>query len=150
MIVATGQRWTISDGRSELPLTGQTVSDSRGRRAGTDGFWAAHHDFGRPLPAPQPWLVGAGRAGEVVVNVLLPFAYALGQAASETALAERALAIYRLYPSGPPNRVVREMAVQVGGADGPKLARGACRQQGLIHLYRHWCDSRDCARCAAG
>ena len=83
------------------------------------------------------------------VNVLLPCAYALGQAASDDRLSARALALYRRYPSGPPNRVVREMAVQVGGADGLKLARGACRQQGLIHLYRHWCDSRDCARCAA-
>jgi hypothetical protein len=118
-------------------------------RVTDDGYWAAHHDFGRRLPTPQPWLVGAGRAGEVVVNVLLPCAYALGPAASDDRLSARALALYRRYPSGPPNRVVREMAVQVGGADGLKLARGACRQQGLIHLYRHWCDSRDCARCAA-
>jgi Protein of unknown function (DUF2851) len=118
-------------------------------RAEDDGFWATHHDFGRPLAVPQPWLVGAGRAGEVVVNALLPFAYALGQATAEKALSERALSLYRRYPSGPPNRVVREMALQVGGADGPRLARGACRQQGLIHLYRHWCDSRDCSRCAA-
>jgi hypothetical protein len=84
------------------------------------------------------------------VNVVLPFAYALGQATSERVLSERALTLYQRYPSGPPNRVVREMALQVGGAAGPKLARGACRQQGLIHLYRHWCDTRDCARCAAG
>ncbi|MFN8636316.1 MAG: DUF2851 family protein [Chloroflexota bacterium] len=118
-------------------------------RADDDAYWASHHDFGKPLPAPQPWLVGAGRAAEIVVNVLLPFGYALGQATSDTALSERALAIYRRYPSGPPNRVVREMAFQVGGADGPRLARGACRQQGLIHLYRHWCDTRDCASCAA-
>lgn len=119
-------------------------------RVPDDGFWATHHDFGRPLAKAQPWLVGAGRAGEVAVNVLLPFAYALGQASSDRALSARALELYRRYPSGPPNRVVREMAVQVGGAAGPKLARGACRQQGLIHLYRHWCDTRDCARCAAG
>jgi hypothetical protein len=119
-------------------------------RVPDDGFWATHHDFGRSLPTPRPWLVGAGRAGEVVINVLLPFAYALGQAASDTTLSERALALYRCYPSGPPNRVVREMALQVGGAAGPGLARGACRQQGLIHLYRHWCDTRDCARCTAG
>jgi len=118
-------------------------------RVDDDAFWATHHDFGRPLKESQPWLVGAGRAGEVVINVLLPFCYALGQADGDRALSERALAVYRRYPSGPPNRVVREMAVQVGGADGPKLARGACRQQGLIHLYRHWCDTRDCQRCAA-
>jgi hypothetical protein len=118
-------------------------------RTAEDAFWAGHHDFGKPLPAPLPWLVGAGRAAEIVVNVLLPFGYALGQAISDTALSERALAIYRRYPAGSPNRIVREMALQVGGADGPKLARGACRQQGLIHLYRHWCDSRDCQSCAA-
>jgi hypothetical protein len=119
-------------------------------RVHDDAFWATHHDFGKPLKEPRPWLVGAGRAGEVAVNVLLPFCYALGQATSDRTLSERALAVYRRYPSGPPNRVVREMAVQVGGADGPRLARGACRQQGLIHLYRHWCDTRDCAGCAAG
>ena len=110
-------------------------------------FWARHHDFGRPLATPQPWLVGAGRATEVVINVVLPFAYALGQISSDAALSERALRLYRRYPSGPPNRVQREMARQVGGADGARLARGACRQQGLIHLYRHWCDTRDCANC---
>jgi hypothetical protein len=81
--------------------------------------------------------------------VLLPFAYAFGQGTSEKALSERALTLYRCYPSGPPNRVVREMALQVGGVAGPKLARGACRQQGLIHLYRHWCDARDCEHCPA-
>jgi len=113
-----------------------------------DAFWATHHDFGRPLKTPQPSLVGAGRAGEIVINVLLPFGYALGQASGDRALSERALSIYQRYPSGPPNRVVREMAVQVGGAAGLKLARGACRQQGLIHLYRHWCDTRDCANCS--
>lgn len=110
-------------------------------------FWATYHDFGRPLPSPQRWLVGAGRAAEVVINVVLPFAYALGQASGDAVLSERALDVYRRYPSGPPNRVVREMALQVGGTAGSRLAKGACRQQGLIHLYRHWCDTRDCAHC---
>lgn len=119
-------------------------------RAADGSFWAHHQDFGRLLAAPQPWLVGAGRAAEVVVNAVLPFAYAYGQAAGDPALSARALALYRAYPSGPPNRVVREMAVQVGGPSGARLARGACRQQGLIHLYRHWCDPHDCASCAAG
>ena len=97
-------------------------------RAEEDDFWSRHHDFGRPLPTPQPWLVGAGRAGEVVVNVLLPFAFALGQASSGSgaggqALSERALALYRRYPSGPPNRLrrlslpLRPMAERHAGAE---------------------------------
>ena len=33
-------------------------------------------DFGRAAPSARPWLLGSGRAGEVVVNVLLPFLHA--------------------------------------------------------------------------
>jgi Protein of unknown function (DUF2851) len=62
-------------------------------RAEDGGFWSRHHDFGRPLPTPRPWLVGAGRASEVVINVVLPFAYALGQATSDPSLSERALGL---------------------------------------------------------
>jgi hypothetical protein len=118
-------------------------------RAEPRDFWSVHYDFGVLSATPRPWLIGVGRAGEVAINVLLPFAYALGQSTGDAALSDRALALYRRYPSGPPNRVLREMARQVGGEDGARLARGACRQQGLIHLYRHWCDARDCAHCAA-
>ncbi len=117
-------------------------------RAG-DSFWPRHFDFGRPAPGPRPWLVGLGRAGEVAVNVLLPFLHALGQACDDQGLSERALALYLRYPPTPPNRVTREMARQVGGPGGAASARTACRQQGLIHLFRHWCDSHDCDRCPA-
>ena len=41
-------------------------------RAEEDDFWSRHHDFGRPLPTPQPWLVGAGRAGEVELPGIVP------------------------------------------------------------------------------
>ncbi len=82
--------------------------------------------------------------------MLLPFLYALGQASGDALLSERAVALYRAYPSTAPNRVTREMALQLGGPRGAVVARGACRQQGLIHLYRHWCDAHDCQNCLAG
>jgi hypothetical protein len=122
----------------------------RWRTRASDPFWPTHYDFGRASPGARPWLIGGGRAGEVAVNVLLPFLHALGQAADDPALSERALALYRRYPATAPNRVTVEMARQLGGPDGAKAARTACRQQGLIHLYRHWCDARDCDRCPAG
>jgi hypothetical protein len=116
----------------------------------SDAFWSWHFDFGRASPSARPWLIGSGRAGEVAVNVLLPFLHALGRAGDDAALAERALTLYRRYPATAPNRVTREMARQLGGPDGAASARGACRQQGLIHLYHHWCGAHDCARCPAG
>ncbi len=114
-----------------------------------DPFWGGHFDFGRACPSARPWLIGSGRAGEVAVNVVLPFLHALGQASDDTRLSERALALYRRYPPTAPNRVTREMVRQLGGDAGAAQARTACRQQGLIHLYRHWCDARDCQHCPA-
>jgi len=112
----------------------------------SEPFWWRHFDFGRASPSARPWLIGSGRAGEVAVNVLLPFLHALGRAGDDAALAERALALYRRYPATAPNRVTREMARQLGVADGAASARTACRQQGLIHLYRHWCDAQASAK----
>ncbi|MDE2940805.1 MAG: DUF2851 family protein, partial [Chloroflexota bacterium] len=40
-----------------------------------DGFWVSHLDFHRPSSG-APALVGAGRAGEILANVLLPYLYA--------------------------------------------------------------------------
>ena len=121
----------------------------RWRVQATDPFWPRHFDFGQAAPSARPWLVGSGRAGEVAVNVLLPFLHALGSSADDPTLARRALGLYRRYPSTSSNRVTREMARQLGGARGAASARGACRQQGLIHLYRHWCGRRDCVHCPA-
>lgn len=115
-----------------------------------DRFWPVHYDFGRAAQGARPWLIGSPRAGEVAVNVLLPFLHALGQHRGDARLSERALDLYRRYPATAPNRVTREMARQLGGDDGAAHARTACRQQGLIHLFKHWCDAHDCGRCPAG
>lgn len=119
----------------------------RWRVRAADPFWTTHYDVGRPTSGEHAWLVGAGRADEVAVNVLLPFLDALGRASADAALSERVVALYRAYPSTAPNRVTREMARQLGGPRGATVARGACRQQRLIHLYRRWCDAHDCTTC---
>ena len=87
--------------------------------------------------------IGRGRACEMVVNVLLPFSYAVGGARSRPG--RRALALYRAFPRLDDNRVSREMAQQAG--IGAALASSARRQQGLIHLYRRFCLDRRCRRC---
>jgi hypothetical protein len=75
----------------------------------------------------------------VAINVLLPFAAAAG-------LAEAA-DLFERFPGEPSNRVVRYMASQLGS---PAIRfRGACRQQGLLHLFKQTCASRLCERCPA-
>jgi hypothetical protein len=112
-----------------------------------DEFWRRHLDFDAPV-ASADGLIGRHRAAEVVVNVALPLVHAVAEVGGDARLAEQAIGAYRRMPGTTPNRVVAEMARQLGG-DGARVV-GAARQQGLIHLYKRWCRARECAECAAG
>ncbi len=116
----------------------------------TDDFWPWQVDFGRPLEQARPWLIGRGRAMEVVVNVLLPGCYALGQVHGDEPLSAAALGCYRRFPATPGNRISRYMAQQVAGGVPRGLRLTAARQQGLLHLFHEWCAGRWCERCPAG
>jgi hypothetical protein len=85
-----------------------------------------------------PW-IGRGRAQVVAINVLLPFAAAAGVAEAHE--------LFERLPGEPSNRVVRYMAEQLGA---PAVRfRGACQQQGLLHLFKLTCAARVCERCPA-
>jgi hypothetical protein len=94
------------------------------------------------LAQASPW-IGRGRAQVVAINVLVPFAAAAG--------VSEAAGLFERMPGEPSNRVVRYMAEQLGGAGLPdKLRfRGACQQQGLLHLFKVTCAARLCERCPA-
>ena len=66
-------------------------------------------------------LIGAGRAGEMAVNVLLPFCAAWGSATGDRRLRASAWSLYRAWPALPENEVTREMRARLtvqGGRRG--------------------------------
>ncbi len=77
-------------------------------------------------------LVGADRARDVAVNVVLPFCHAQNGGGEETP----ALALYRNFPKLQANEITREMADQLLEPGWAKAVNSARRQQGLIHLHR--------------
>lgn len=81
-------------------------------------------------------LVGADRASDLAVNVVLPFARALGNFTRDAGLSGEALALYRAWPPLQENAVTAEAARLLSGPDGKELRRSARRQQGLIRVYR--------------
>lgn len=86
----------------------------------------------------SPW-IGNGRAQVIVVNVLLPFAAAAGVSGAGE--------LFERLPGEPTNRLVRYMAAQLGA---PTVRfRGACHQQGLLHLFKMTCAARVCEHCPA-
>ena len=78
-------------------------------------------------------LVGASRARDVAVNVVLPFCHAL---AGDNSASTGALALYRKFPKLQANEITREMANQLLEHDWARAVNSARRQQGLIHLHR--------------
>jgi hypothetical protein len=93
------------------------------------------------------WL-GKERAADIVINVLLPFMAARGQASGRPDLAEKASRIYRQYPALPTNTLVRHMSRQLG--IGGETVNTARRQQGLLHLFKTFCSHGGCPICPLG
>ncbi len=115
-------------------------------QAPAGGFWQSHHSLeceGRP---PFGALIGRGRALELLINALLPFAAAFGQARGLTGLSERALEIYLRLPSTGSYGGTRflESVLRPPHADN---SEGACRQQGRLYLYNHYCTAGECTIC---
>ena len=109
------------------------------------GYWADYLDFGLPNQSNLPALLGGGRAADIIVNVLLPFALIQAELISHPELARQILEIYRRYPRLMINRIERQMCNQLGVYS--YLVNSARRQQGLIHIYRTLCSQGNCRVC---
>lgn len=112
------------------------------------GYWAEHLDFGMPVRAPAPALLGSSRATDIVINVLLPFTAARGRLASDRILTEYAVELYRHYPVAAANTVEKHMLKQLG--IDRHIINSARRQQGLLHIYRTLCSQGKCGVCPLG
>jgi hypothetical protein len=113
------------------------------------GYWASYADFGHPLSADKEEmaLIGTSRAADIVVNVLLPLIAAYAIKTETSGLQETALSVYALYPKLADNHITRAMTEEAIGPRGKGAINGARRQQGLIHLYKLYCQARRCYEC---
>jgi hypothetical protein len=112
-----------------------------------EGYWDTHADFGRPLGVPtSAALVGKSRAADIVVNILLPLLVAHADRQNLPKLSETAVAVYARYPKLGENTITDAMSEE---ALGPRKAaiKTARQQQGLIGLYRLYCQARRCYEC---
>jgi hypothetical protein len=90
--------------------------------------------------------IGADRAGEIAVNVVLPFALLYGLRTENEPLVGAAERAWDAYPATRGNSITRAMTDQLGGPDGLRVRTGRL-QQGLIALYNDRCKARMCATC---
>jgi hypothetical protein len=108
------------------------------------GYWAHHFDFGSKQ-ATRSALLGRSKAGELVVNVVLPFICAWGDITSEQNMKENAVNLFQGYRGLEENQITRFMNQQLFSES--RVALSACLQQGLIHIYKTHCRYRNCGEC---
>ncbi len=114
-----------------------------------DSYWATHADFGVSVGGAGQDLLGASRAADLAVNVVLPFFHAYADLHDDDRLRNLAHHRYVLHPRLADNEVTRRMGHELLGERKRErgLLNGARRQQGLMHLYRRYCGERRCAGC---
>lgn len=81
--------------------------------------------------------IGVGRAGEIVINAVLPTMAAWAVSGRDGVLYRTAKRLFREYPSLPPNSVLREAehAMRLRGLPVTRI-KGARRQQGAMFIYK--------------
>ena len=110
-----------------------------------DSYWRDHFDFDVRNKTKISVLLGNSKAGEIAVNVILPFAFSWGELANEATLTEKAMELYRNYPKLAENCITRHMTKQLCLEDSSDFT--ACHQQGLIHIFRNYCSEGRCTQC---
>jgi hypothetical protein len=110
-----------------------------------DGYWQDHFDFDTRSKTRTSALLGKSKASEIVVNVILPFAFSWGEMTGEPGLKEKAIQLYKHYPKLAENEITRHMAGQLSLEGTAGLT--ACQQQGLIHIFRNYCREGRCCEC---
>ncbi len=110
-----------------------------------DGYWRDHFDFYVGSKTKISALLGNAKAGEIAVNVILPFAFSWGELTNEAKLTEKAIELYRSYPKLAENGLIRHMRKQLGFEEPFDFT--ACHQQGLIHVFRNYCREGRCSQC---
>jgi hypothetical protein len=122
------------------------------RVTGETDFWGRRYTLIGPEQNRSIDLLGPGRSTTMVVDIVLPAAAALAQLGREPISLAAVRALYRCHPRLPTNEVTRDMERQFFGVDRarPTVVDSACRQQGLIQLYRDFClsEQETCQECA--
>jgi hypothetical protein len=119
------------------------------------GFWEDHYHFEET--GTNTWrhkknnLIGADRARDLVVNVILPVFLLSAHERNDGRIEALVKESYRRYPLLSENSITREMKQKLfpGSRKRNKWINSAQKQQGLIYLHKNYCHENKCQQCLA-
>ena len=130
---------------SKAPPSNGKQAIEKGLTVAAEDRWRDYFDFNTKSKTELPTVLGSSKAGEIAVNVLLPFAYAWGRVFDEPGLTDKAIRLYSDYPRLDNNEITRHVLRQL--CLGESDCSTACLQQGLIHVFRKYCSEGRCGEC---
>lgn len=113
----------------------------------SDGFWMKHFVFDQPAKNEIRYFIGASRADEIVVNVMLPFMAVYFDLFSDEKHARKVIDIYNVYLQQGENNIIRKVSEGLGVQD---LKNSTVYTQGMIELFRNYCSKNRCMECEIG
>ncbi len=129
----------------EAPLPGGHRMLENGLTVTGDGYWRDHFDFDVRSKTKISALLGNSKASEIIINVILPFAFSWGKMFNEPELMKKTMELYNSYPKLAENEITRHMTRQLCLKELTDFT--ACHQQGLIHIFRNYCREGRCSEC---
>jgi uncharacterized protein DUF2851 len=116
-----------------------------------DEYWSWHTTFGGKRLRSKTKLIGKDRAHVMFVDAIVPIMLAYARGEEDRDLENRLHRAYATLPRLHENSVHRFMASRIfGGAiHADEVVTSARRQQGLLQLFRDYCesDTTGCRRC---
>ena len=112
-----------------------------------DPFWSFHYSFTESSPRRHS-LLGDARKYDIVVNTILPLCSVYAFIFRLENLNEHILNIAAAIPLLENNFITRRMEKQL--LKGRLRIRFALDQQGLIQLYKRYCNAERCGECDVG
>ena len=139
------ERWCAA-ALADEELAGSLLAILQGEQ---DEFWSWHWTFrSARLKKSQP-LLGATRATDLAINVILPWLWTRATEGRNEKLRGEIERRYFAWPRAEDNSVLRLARQRLLGGASRRTLRSAAQQQGLIQIVRDFCDHSNavCDQC---
>ncbi|MCX7797790.1 MAG: DUF2851 family protein [Melioribacter sp.] len=113
----------------------------------SDGYWKNHYVFDQPAKGEIKYFVGAIRADEIVINVVLPYFALYFEIFGNKDLSKKIMKIYSIYEQKSENQIITEIGTIL--CMNEHINR-TILSQGMIDLFRSFCSKSKCLECEIG
>jgi hypothetical protein len=112
-----------------------------------EGFWKDHYVIDQSTTRALNYFIGASRADEIIINIVLPYFSIYFDVFGNSALSQKVMKLYSNYTQSIENKVVTEIAELLDMQEGTNRT---IISQGMHELFRSLCSRNKCLECEIG